>query len=56
MEVVIPLTKSDESSNDMITRAVPVIERLFTEPVSQTVDAEGSLLNEEDSEDSTVDL
>jgi hypothetical protein len=39
----------------VITGGVAVIEWLITEPVGQGVDAEGGLLNEEDSEDSSVD-
>lgn len=38
----------------MIARRVTVIEWLVTEPVGQRVDAEGSLLNEEDSENTSV--
>lgn len=55
VKVVVALTEGDESGDDMITRRVAVIERLITEPVSKRVDAEGSLLDEEDAEDTSVD-
>ena len=55
MEVVVSLTESDQSRDEVITRAVAVVERLITEPVSQGIDAEGSLLNDEDPEDACVD-
>lgn len=55
MEVVITLTKSNESGNDVISWGVAVIEWLVTEPVCQRVDAEGGLLDEENSENSSVD-
>jgi len=55
VEVVVTFSQSDESSNDVVTGRVTVVEWLVTEPVSQGVDAEGSLLNEEDSKNSSVD-
>lgn len=55
MEVVVSLTESNDGGDDMITRGVPVIEWLITEPVSQRVDAECCLLDEEDSENASVD-
>jgi len=55
MEVVVTFAKGNESSDYMITRRIAVIERLVSEPVSKGVDAEGGLLNEEDSENSCVD-
>jgi len=55
VEVVVSLTESDQSRDEVITRAVAVVERLVTEPVSQGVDAECSLLNDEDPEDACVD-
>jgi len=55
VEVMVALTKSDESSNDVISWRVAVVEWLVTEPVCQRVDAESSLLDEEDSENSSVD-
>ncbi len=55
MEVVVTFTESDESSDEMIPWAVAVIEWLVTEPVGKRVDAEGSLLDEEDTEDTSVD-
>lgn len=56
MEIVIAFTKSDEGGDDMIAGAVSVVERLVAEPVSQAVHAECSLLDEEDSQDSGIDL
>jgi hypothetical protein len=55
MEVVVTLAKSDESSNDVITGRVAVVEGLVAEPVGKRVDAEGGLLYEEDAEDTSVD-
>jgi len=55
VEVVVTLTKSNESGDDVISWRVTVVEWLITEPVCQRVDTEGSLLNKENSEDSSVD-
>lgn len=55
VEVVVTLSESNEGGNDVIPWAVTVIEWLITEPVSEGVDAEGSLLDEEDAEDAGVD-
>ena len=55
MEVVVTFTERDKSSYDVVARRITVIEWLFTEPVSERVDAESGLLNEEDAEDATVD-
>jgi hypothetical protein len=52
---MVTLSESDESGNNVITRRVAIVEWLVTEPVSKGVDAEGGLLNEEDSKDSSVD-
>lgn len=52
---MVALTKSDKSSDDVITGRVAVVEWLVTEPVCQGVDTEGGLLDEEDSEDTSVD-
>ena len=55
VEVVVALSKGGESRDHVVTRRVAVIEGLVTEPVGQRVDAEGSLLNEEDAQDTGVD-
>ena len=55
VEVVVTLSKSDESSDDVVAGRVAVIEWLVTEPMGQRVDAKGSLLNDEDAEDTSVD-
>ena len=55
VEVVVALTKSDKSSDDVVTGAVAIVEGLVTEPVSEGVDAEGGLLDEEDAENASVD-
>ena len=55
VEVVVTLTKSDKSSDDVITGRVAVIEWLITKPMCQRVDTEGGLLDEEDSENTSVD-
>jgi len=55
VKVVITLAESDKSSDDVIARRVTIVERLVTEPVSERVDAEGGLLDEEDTENTSVD-
>jgi hypothetical protein len=55
VEVVVTLAESDDGGDDVITGRVAVVERLVTEPVGKGVDTEGSLLNEEDTEDTGVD-
>ena len=52
---MVTLTEGDKGSDDVITRRVAVVEWLVAEPVSQGVDAEGGLLNEENSEDTSID-
>lgn len=56
VEVVVSLAKGDERSDDMVPGAVAVIEGLLSEPVGQTVDTEGCLLDEEDAEDTGVHI
>ena len=51
---MVAFTEGDEGSDDVVTRRVAVIEGLISEPVSEGVDAEGSLLDEADTEDTTV--
>lgn len=55
VEVVVALTESNESGDDVIPGRVAVVEGLVTEPVSKRVDAEGGLLDEEDAENARVD-
>ncbi len=55
MEVVVAFSERDEGGNDVVTGRVAVIERLVAEPVSERVDAESGLLDEEDAEDSGVE-
>jgi hypothetical protein len=55
VEVVVTFTKSDKSSDNVVTGGVAVVEWLVTEPMGQGVDAEGGLLDEEDSEYTSVD-
>ena len=55
VEVVVAFSESDQGGEDVVSWGVPVIERLVAEPMGQGVDAEGSLLDEEDSEDAGVD-
>jgi len=43
VEVVVALTDGAESSEEVITGSVLVVERLVSEPVSQGVDTEGGL-------------
>lgn len=56
VEIVVSLAESNESGDDVIPWAVAVIEGLVTEPVGKRVDAEGSLLDEEDAEDAGIDV
>ena len=55
VEVVVTLAEGDESSDDVVTGRVAVVEGLVAEPVGKRVDAEGGLLDEEDAEDTGVD-
>jgi hypothetical protein len=55
VEVVVTLAEGDKRSDDVIPGAVAVVEGLVTEPVGKRVDAEGSLLDEEDAENTSVD-
>jgi hypothetical protein len=55
VEVVVTLAKGDESSNEVVTWRVQVIKWLFTKPVCKGVDTESGLLEEESSEDTSVD-
>jgi hypothetical protein len=55
VEVVVALAESDERGDDVVSRRVAVVEGLVTEPMGKRVDAEGSLLDEEDAEDTGVD-
>jgi hypothetical protein len=55
VEVVVALAEGDECGDDVIPRAVAVIERLITEPVGKGVDAESGLLDEEDAENASID-
>lgn len=55
MEVVVAFSEGDDGSDEMITGRVAVVEWLVSEPVSKRVDAEGCLLDDEDSENSSVD-
>lgn len=48
-------SQSDKSSDDMITGRVPVVEWLISQPVSQGIDTECSLLNKENAQNAGVD-
>lgn len=54
VEVVVSFAEGNESGNDVIARRVAVIEWLVTEPVGQRVDTEGSLLDEENTQDTSI--
>ena len=54
MEVVVPFAQSGQRGYDVVARRVSVVEWLVAEPVCQGVDAEGGLLDEEDSKDARV--
>ncbi|KAI6876604.1 Acyl-CoA [Hortaea werneckii] len=55
VEVVVALSERDESGDDVVTRAVAVVEWLVAKPVCEGVHTEGCLLDEEDAEDTGVD-
>lgn len=55
VEIVVSFSKSDQGSQDVVTWGVAVIEWLVTKPMSKGIDTEGGLLNEEDTEDATID-
>lgn len=55
VEVVVTFTHRDQSSEDVVTRRVAVIEGLISQIMGQGVHAEGRLLNEEDSKDTSID-
>jgi hypothetical protein len=55
VEVVIAFAEGNESSDEVITGRIAVVKGLVAEPVSKRVDAEGGLLNEEDTKDPSVD-
>lgn len=56
MKVVVALTECNKSGEDMVARAVAVVKRLLTEPVGQGVDAESGLLDEEDTQNASIDV
>ncbi|KAL2292658.1 hypothetical protein FJTKL_07760 [Diaporthe vaccinii] len=56
VEVVVSLAQSDERGDDVVPGAVTVVEGLIPEPVGQTVDTEGCLLDEEDAEDPGINI
>ena len=55
VEVVVTLAESNKGGDDVVPGAVAVVKGLVSEPVGKRVDAEGSLLDEEDAEDTGVD-
>lgn len=55
VEVVVSFSEGDESGDNVITGGVAVVEWLVAEPVGKGVNAEGSLLDEEDTQDASVD-
>jgi hypothetical protein len=54
VEVVVSLAESDQGSDDVIPRRVSVVKWLISKPVSKGIDAEGGLLDEEDSKDASI--
>jgi len=46
VEVVVTLTESHEGSDEMVARCMTIIKRSLTEPVSERVDTEGGVVNE----------
>ena len=55
VEVMIPFTKSDKSSDEMVARTVTIVERLVPKLVGKGIHTEGSLLDEEYTEDASID-
>jgi hypothetical protein len=56
VEVVVSLSERDEGGDKVVARAVAVVEWLVAEPVGQAVDAEGGLLDEENAQNTGIDL
>lgn len=54
VKVVVSLTQSSEGGDNVVSRAVTIVEWLVAEPMSQTVNTEGRLLNNEDAQDTSV--
>lgn len=54
MEVVVAFAKRDQCSDHMVTRRIAVVKGLISQPMGERVDAKGSLLDEEDPKDATV--
>ena len=55
VEVMVAFAKGDKSSDNMVTRAVTIVERLVTEPVRQGINTESGLLDEEDAKNAGID-
>ena len=55
MKVVVTFSECDQSRDDVITGRVAIVKWLVAKPVSERVDAESCLLDEENPEDSAVD-
>ena len=55
MEVMISFSKSDEGSDNVVSWRVSVVKWLVAKPMGKRIDAEGGLLNEEDSKNACVD-
>lgn len=52
---MVTFAKCDKGGEDMVARGVAVIEGLVTKPVSERIDAEGGLLDEEDAKNACID-
>lgn len=52
---MVSLAESNQGSDDMVTGGFTVVKGLVTEPMSEGVDTECGLLDEEDAEDTGVD-
>lgn len=55
MKIMVAFAEGDNRGDDVITRAITVVERLVAKPVRQGVNAEGRLLDKEDAQDTGVD-
>jgi hypothetical protein len=54
MEVVISLAECHQRRKHVISRTVPIIERLFTQPMRQRIDAKRGLLNDKPSQNPRI--
>ena len=52
--IVVSLAKSDKGGEDVVSRGMSVVKRLVTEPVGKGVDAEGCVVDNDETADTCV--